>query len=85
MDCTHTGGRPARVRQAIAAGKHIHIEKPFAMSVAECETLLGAAEKAGVKPSDVIIVGAGTTAKTGTRARNEPASPHSSPAMITAR
>ena len=26
MDCAATGDRPARVRQAIAAGKHIHIE-----------------------------------------------------------
>ena len=33
MDCAATGGRPARVRQAIAAGKHIHIEKPTAPTV----------------------------------------------------
>src|SRR5262245_64082327 len=30
MDCSATGGRPARVRQAIAAGKQIHIIKPTA-------------------------------------------------------
>ena len=30
MDCSATGGRPARVRKAIGAGKHIHIEKPTA-------------------------------------------------------
>src|SRR5207253_7971207 len=33
MDCAATGDRPARVRQAIAAGKHIHIEKPTAPPV----------------------------------------------------
>src|SRR5256885_14371991 len=30
MDCAATGDRPKRVRQAIAAGKHIHVEKPTA-------------------------------------------------------
>lgn len=35
MDCAATGDRPARVRQAIAAGKHIHIEKPTAPTVEE--------------------------------------------------
>jgi predicted dehydrogenase len=49
MDCSATGGRPARVRQAIAAGKHIHIEKPTAPSVAEAMDLARLAEKAGVK------------------------------------
>ena len=34
---------------AARAGKHVHIEKPFAMSVAECEALLMACEQAGVK------------------------------------
>ncbi|MBI5878513.1 MAG: Gfo/Idh/MocA family oxidoreductase [Chloroflexi bacterium] len=34
---------------AARAGKHVHIEKPFAMTVAECETLLNACEQAGVK------------------------------------
>ena len=33
MDCSATGGRPARVHKAIAAGKHIHIEKPTAPTV----------------------------------------------------
>src|SRR5499426_1703430 len=48
MDCSATGGRPARVRQAIAAGKHIHIEKPTAPSVAEAMELARLADKAGV-------------------------------------
>ena len=34
-----TGGRPERVRQAIAAGKHIHIEKPTAPTVDEAMEL----------------------------------------------
>src|SRR6476469_11213427 len=39
MDCAATGDRPARVRQAIAAGKHIHIEKPIAPTVDEAMEL----------------------------------------------
>jgi predicted dehydrogenase len=49
MDCAATGARPARVRQAIAAGKHIHIEKPTAPSVEEAMELARLAHKAGVK------------------------------------
>lgn len=49
MDCAATGGRPARVRQAIAAGKHIHIEKPAAPTVDEAMTLARAAQSAGLK------------------------------------
>src|SRR5262245_40019283 len=49
MDCSATGGRPARVRQAIAAGKHIHTEKPTAPSVDEAMELARLADKAGVK------------------------------------
>ena len=49
MDCAATGGRPARVRQAIAAGKHIHIEKPVAPTVDEAMTLARAAHAAGLK------------------------------------
>src|SRR4029453_10960295 len=49
MDCSATGGRPARVRQAIAAGKHIHIEKPTAPSAEEAMELARLADKAGVK------------------------------------
>ena len=49
MDCAATGDRPARVRQAIAAGKHIHIEKPTAPTVEEAMELARAAHTAGVK------------------------------------
>jgi predicted dehydrogenase len=49
MDCAATGGRPQRVRQAIAAGKHIHIEKPTAPSVDEAMALARAAHAAGVR------------------------------------
>jgi predicted dehydrogenase len=49
MDCAATAGRPARVRQAIAAGKHIHIEKPTAPTVDEAMALAHAAQAAGVK------------------------------------
>jgi predicted dehydrogenase len=49
MDCAATGDRPARVRKAIAAGKHIHIEKPTAPTVEEAMELARAANAAGVK------------------------------------
>jgi len=49
MDCAATGDRPARVRQAIAAGKHIHIEKPTAPTVEEALELARLAHRAGVK------------------------------------
>ena len=49
MDCAATGDRPARVLQAIAAGKHIHIEKPTAPTVEEAMSLARAAHAAGVK------------------------------------
>jgi hypothetical protein len=49
MDCSATGGRPARVRQAIAAGKHVHIEKPTAPTVEEAMELARLADKAGVR------------------------------------
>ena len=49
MDCAATGGRPERVRQAIAAGKHIHIEKPTAPTVEAAMALARAAEAAGLK------------------------------------
>jgi predicted dehydrogenase len=49
MDCSATGGRPERVRQAIAAGKHIHIEKPTAPTVDEAMELARLADRAGVR------------------------------------
>ena len=49
MDCAATGDRPRRVRQAIAAGKHIHIEKPTAPTVDEAMELARLADRAGLK------------------------------------
>ncbi len=49
MDCAATGDRPKRVRQAIAAGKHIHIEKPTAPTVDEAMELARLAHRAGLK------------------------------------
>jgi predicted dehydrogenase len=49
MDCANTGDRPNRVRQAIAAGKHIHIEKPTAPTVDEAMELARLADRAGLK------------------------------------
>ena len=49
MDCSATGGRPDRVRQAIAAGKHIFIEKPTAPTVDEAMELARLAERAGLR------------------------------------
>jgi predicted dehydrogenase len=49
MDCSATGGRPERVRKAIAAGKHVHIEKPTAPTVDEAMELARLADKAGLK------------------------------------
>jgi predicted dehydrogenase len=49
MDCAATGDRPKRVRQAIAAGKHIFIEKPTAPTVDEAMALARLAHQAGLK------------------------------------
>jgi predicted dehydrogenase len=49
MDCAATADRPARVRRAIACGKHIHIEKPTAPTVEEAMELARLAGKAGLK------------------------------------
>src|ERR1700704_2035787 len=49
MDCAATGDRPKRVRQAIAAGKHIFIEKPTAPTVDEAMDLARQADRAGLK------------------------------------
>ena len=51
MDCAATGDRPARVRRAIAAGKHIHIEKPTAPTVDGAMALARLAHKAGSRIS----------------------------------
>jgi predicted dehydrogenase len=49
MDCAATGDRPRRVRQAIAAGKHIHVEKPTAPTVDEAMELARLAHRSGLK------------------------------------
>src|SRR5262249_50056329 len=49
FDAAATGGRPALLNKAIAAGKHIYSEKPVAPSVADGRALLAAAQARGVK------------------------------------
>ena len=49
MDCAATGGRPELVRRAIAAGKHIHVEKPIAPTAEEAMELARLAEARGVR------------------------------------
>ena len=49
FDSASTGLRPALIRKAIAAGKHIYTEKPVAPTVAEALDLYQRAEAAGVK------------------------------------
>jgi predicted dehydrogenase len=49
MDCAATGDRPRRVRQAIAAGKNVFIEKPTAPTVDEAMELARLAERAGLR------------------------------------
>jgi predicted dehydrogenase len=49
FDATVTGQRPAGVRQALAAKKHIYCEKPTATTLAEAVALHREAEAAGVK------------------------------------
>ena len=46
--CTPTGFHPRSVIAAAQAGKHVLCEKPMAMTVAECEEMAAACEKAGV-------------------------------------
>jgi len=49
MDCSAGGHRVALVERAIAAGKHVHIEKPTAPSLAEAVALARKADAAGVR------------------------------------
>jgi predicted dehydrogenase len=39
---------PEQVRRAAAAGKHVFVEKPFALSLAEADEMIAAAERAGI-------------------------------------
>jgi predicted dehydrogenase len=49
FDATATGGRPQRAAAAIAAGKHLYLEKPIAGSLDEALDLARRAERAGLK------------------------------------
>jgi len=49
FDCAATGARPALVTRAIAAGKHIYIEKPTAPTLAEALELARLSTRAGLK------------------------------------
>jgi predicted dehydrogenase len=49
FDANATGGRPARAGAALAAGKHVYLEKPIAETLDEALDLARRAERAGVK------------------------------------
>src|ERR1700726_4070382 len=47
FDATATGGRPERAGAALAAGKHVYLEKPIAENREDALSLARAAERAG--------------------------------------
>ncbi|MEJ7668704.1 MAG: Gfo/Idh/MocA family oxidoreductase [Casimicrobiaceae bacterium] len=49
FDSASTGLRPALIRKAIAAGKHVYTEKPVAPTVADALDLYRRAQAAGIK------------------------------------
>ena len=49
FDASATGGRPERADAAIAAGKHVYLEKPIAETLAGALDLARRAERAGLK------------------------------------
>jgi len=49
FDATATGGRPERLRAAIAAGKQVYTEKPVAETLEQALSLAREAKRAGVK------------------------------------
>ena len=53
FDASSTAGRADRARAAIAAGKHVYLEKPIALSVDEALDLARLAERAGLKNGTV--------------------------------
>jgi predicted dehydrogenase len=53
FDAAATGGRQQRALRAIAAGKHVYLEKPIANSSEEAMQIVRAARAAGVKSAAV--------------------------------
>jgi predicted dehydrogenase len=53
FDVSATGGRAERVKRAIAAGRHVYLEKPIASSLHEAIDLARTAERARVKHGTV--------------------------------
>ena len=49
FDATATGGRAERVRTALAAGRHVYVEKPLAESLGDAMELARMADRAGLK------------------------------------
>jgi predicted dehydrogenase len=49
FDATATGGRPARAGAALAAGKHVYLEKPIAETLEDALVLARRASRAGLK------------------------------------
>lgn len=49
FDASATAGRTTRARAAIAAGKHVYLEKPIAESLEDALALVREAQRAGIK------------------------------------